>query len=78
MKPVSVIIFLRRRCWAERYDSCSAAVHIFSHVEWHMRGYILRVERQLPGYVWADREERRAKAIPSAFRYYTEILDQLV
>ena len=56
---------------------CGEAVHIFSHVEWRMRGYILRVEREIPGYVWADREERRAKAIPSAFRYFTDILDRM-
>ena len=56
---------------------CGEAVHIFSHVEWHMRGYILRVDEQLPGYVWVNRDERLAKAIPSAFRYYLKILEQL-
>ena len=58
-------------------EACGEAVHVFSHVEWHMRGYILRVEQELPGYTWVKREERLAKAIPSAFRHYLKILDQL-
>ena len=61
----------------ENAEFCGEAVHIFSHVEWHMRGYILRVNEELPGYVWVDREERLAKAIPSAFRFYVNILDSL-
>ena len=58
-------------------EFCGEAVHIFSHVEWHMRGYILRVEREIPGYTWVTREERHARAIPSAFRYYVKILEQM-
>lgn len=61
----------------EGAEFCGEAVHIFSHVEWRMRGYILRVERELPEYVWTDRNERRARAIPAAFRYYLGILDRL-
>lgn len=58
-------------------EFCGEAVHIFSHVEWHMRGYILRVPEELPGYTWVNREERLSKAIPTAFRYYLNILDKL-
>ena len=56
---------------------CGEAVHIFSHVEWRMRGYILRTEEELPGYTWVTRDERLARAIPAAFRYYVNLLDQL-
>ncbi len=42
-----------------------------------MRGYILRMDEELPGYTWVDREERRAKAIPSAFRYYVKVLEKM-
>ena len=56
---------------------CGEAVHIFSHVEWHMRGYILRVGEELPTYCWVNRTERLTRAIPSAFRYYVKILEQL-
>ena len=58
-------------------EPCGEAVHIFTHVEWHMRGYILRCDSPLPGYVWVTREERSALAMPSAFRYYTRILEEM-
>ena len=64
-------------CTPESIVPLPHARHIFTHVEWHMRGYILRVDEQLPGYVWVNRDERLAKAIPSAFRYYLKILEQL-
>ena len=58
-------------------EFCGETVHIFSHVEWHMRGYILRTDRELPGYVWVSREERRAIAIPSAFHFYLNVLSKM-
>ena len=58
-------------------EECGEAVHIFSHVEWHMKGFILRTDKELPGYTWVSREERLQKAIPSAFRFYLAVLDQL-
>lgn len=61
----------------EGAEFCGDAVHIFSHVEWHMHGYILHVDKELPDYTWVDRDERRNKAIPSAFRYYVSILDKM-
>ena len=39
----------------ETGEPCGEAVHIFSHVEWHMRGYIVRCKEKLPGYVWVTR-----------------------
>ena len=60
----------------EGAEFCGETVHIFSHVEWHMRGYILRTEKELPGYVWLDRDERRKIAIPSAFRFYQKVLER--
>lgn len=45
--------------------------HIFTHVEWHMNGWLAETERPLPGYVYADREEAGQKyALPSAFRVF--------
>lgn len=61
----------------EGAQPCGEAIHIFSHVEWHMHGYILRVESELPEYTWVNRNERLARAIPSAFRYYLNVLEQL-
>ena len=58
-------------------EPCGEAVHIFSHVEWHMRGYIVRCREKLPGYVWVTRAEREALAMPTAFRYYRKKLEEM-
>ena len=56
-------------------EPCGEAVHVFSHVEWHMRGYVLRCPVETEGFVWVTPEERRALAIPGAFRFYLKILE---
>ncbi len=56
---------------------CGEAVHVFSHVEWHMRGYLVDCETRLPGFVWVTGEERRALAFPTAFRYYIQQLEEM-
>ena len=49
------------------------AEHIFTHVEWRMRGKLVRIDAELPRYVWATAEEiARTYAIPSAFRAFME------
>ena len=58
-------------------EPCGEAIHIFTHVEWHMQGYLCRCAEELPGYVWVTAEERAALAIPTAFRFYSGILDKL-
>lgn len=61
-------------------DSC----HIFTHVEWKMTGYLIRLPsstnaasynfpEQMDG-VWSSPEQH---ALPSAFKSYTELLRQL-
>ena len=48
------------------------AKHIFTHVEWHMTGYVLEVEGEGP-FLWADAAELTAHAVPSAFgKFYAE------
>ena len=47
--------------------------HIFTHIEWHMRGLIVQAkEETLPqGWVWAGREELEGiYAVPNAFRAF--------
>jgi A/G-specific adenine glycosylase len=49
--------------------------HIFSHVEWHMTGYITLAEEDRTGspdgFTWASPEELKAQyAVPTAFRAY--------
>lgn len=47
------------------------AKHIFTHVEWHMTGYLVRAEAFFPEYVWLTAEEIRSSyALPSAFKAF--------
>ena len=49
------------------------AKHIFTHVEWRMRGKLVRIDAELPRYVWATADEiARTYAVPSAFRVFME------
>lgn len=56
--------------------------HLFSHIEWRMQGYLYRVSHPcvLPdGYVWATlKDVQQTYPLPSAFRAYTRLLDQLL
>ena len=58
-------------------EPCGEAVHVFTHVEWRMRGYILRPAAPPEGYVWVTRQQRRALAMPSAFKYYVNTLEEM-
>ncbi len=45
--------------------------HIFTHIEWQMRGIYLEVEREIDGYTWLTAEEIDAQvALPTAFRQF--------
>ena len=51
-----------------------AAKHIFSHVEWHMKGYMIQTEAPIPGdWEYVPIPELKEKyPIPNAFSAYTE------
>ena len=52
------------------------AKHIFSHVEWHMSGYLVRAGEEIPGMLFADRGELKEKyPIPNAFAVYRKLLE---
>jgi len=54
------------------------AKHIFTHVEWHMTGYLLSVKGDGGAFTWADRETLEQLAVPSAFgKYLAEALKVL-
>ena len=58
---------------ATRIAPCGGAKHIFTHVEWHMEGYLLELPEELPGYIWAAPDEIRARySFPTALRAYLE------
>ncbi len=51
---------------------CGEAVHIFSHIEWHMTGWRVICAAAPDGFAWTDADDRRkGYAIPTAFRAYT-------
>ena len=55
------------------------AKHIFSHVEWHMTGYMIRVDsltRENAGLLFVETAEAEEKyPIPSAFAAYTKYMN---
>lgn len=47
------------------------AKHIFSHIEWHMVGYKIEVEKENEEFLWVSKEQLREEyAIPGAFLAY--------
>ena len=58
------------------------AKHIFSHVEWHMTGYAIRVAEldEVPdGLLFTEPEQAKERyPIPSAFEAYTQYVDLLL
>ena len=54
---------------------CGEAKHLFTHIEWRMRGYRVELPNELPGFVWEDAAVIREKySIPTALRYYLKRL----
>ena len=52
-------------------EPCGEARHVFTHVEWHMRGYRVELQKELPGFLWkAPAEIKTDCPIPTALRYY--------
>lgn len=67
-----------------RIRPIGSAKHIFSHKEWHMEGYAVRVDELeqreengiTEGWIFIDREEAREHyPIPSAYAAYAKYLD---
>ncbi len=57
------------------------AKHIFSHVEWHMKGYFIKVasteEKEKGKLVFVDKKESKGKyPIPSAFAAYRKYIEE--
>lgn len=61
-----------------RIQTLEQSVHIFSHVEWHMQGYLIRIdafEQSTDDTVFAEVWDFKEKyAMPSAFRAYMKYL----
>lgn len=55
-----------------------SSTHIFTHIEWHMIGYEITVSATDNCYEWVEVDDvLYQKAIPSAFRCYTDHLKNL-
>ena len=55
------------------------AVHIFTHVEWHMQAYVVRCATESENFVWVSRSDLAERyAVPSAFRAYVKRIDALL
>ncbi len=53
---------------------CGEARHVFTHVEWQMRGLLAACESEAAGFTWATREEIAVRySIPTAYRVYKKI-----
>ena len=53
-----------------------AAKHIFTHIEWHMKGYLVEIkeENMIQG-IWADMQEiQNIYALPTAYKVYRKAL----
>jgi len=62
-------------CRPERVEPCGEAIHIFSHIEWHMTGYRVLCGAAPERFRWTDANDRRdAYAVPAAFRAYKSLL----
>ena len=57
---------------ARRLNACGTAAHIFTHVEWQMKGFCAEVEGDGPeDFRFVDAAAFETLAIPAAFRTYT-------
>ena len=58
-------------------EAVGPAKHIFSHVEWHMTGYRVRLKNGIPkAYIAAGKEElKTVYALPNAFSRYTKLIE---
>lgn len=47
--------------------------HIFTHIQWHMTGYVFQCRTAPKGYIWASpRELQGAYTLPTAFRLFLD------
>lgn len=53
-----------------------AAKHVFSHVEWHMKGFWIELKEKLLGdFLWVTPEDmKKTYSLPGAFQAYTKLI----
>ncbi len=74
MKKEGLIIKQILQMWnleEEQKEALGKAKHIFSHIEWNMEGWRIKVKNKNEQFIWVKKEEILEKyAIPEAFGYY--------
>jgi len=61
----------------EGVEKLGNARHIFTHLEWEMKGYFCKVKHRSPQVEWKTAEEIRGEcALPGAFRFFKEQLER--
>jgi len=61
--------------------SAEEAKHVFSHVEWQMKGFVLQLNAPLSdeGLVWCTKKELESEfSLPSAFKKYRKLLENML
>ena len=57
---------------ADKLIPCGGGKHIFTHIEWQLKGYLAEVSGEGPeDFRWVDAGGFEALAIPAAFRFFT-------
>ena len=59
---------------AESIAPAGSAKHIFTHIEWDMKGYFAEVSGENDDLIWADADAFDAFALPTAFKKYTALV----
>ena len=64
---------------ADRVHTLHDAKHIFTHREWHMTAFSVRVHEPAKDFVWASEQELNEQyTLPSAFKAYINFLKDLI
>lgn len=63
----------------ESISTLPSSKHIFTHIEWHMAGYLIKTKEKSSLFTWCSQDElEKDYAIPSAFRAYTNMIKNLL
>lgn len=60
---------------AEKIQALAASKHVFTHLEWHMKGYVIHAKsiEQETGFFWVeDQDLLNHYSVPSVFRVYLD------
>ncbi|MBQ7319887.1 MAG: A/G-specific adenine glycosylase, partial [Clostridia bacterium] len=64
---------------AEQAERGTDAVHIFTHIEWHMQAYVIRCTEEAPNFTWVTKEALMGEyAVPSAYRAHVKQIAALL